>query len=110
MQYYQADDFGLFRGKAICLIGAAAAFALTLATLILVNWVPGTGLGLKFEHFSACFVMAAVLCVVSRRPYLAALALGIFLAALSTTQSHPSGGKLPESEHANGTLFATATG
>jgi hypothetical protein len=78
--------WGLSRTKAICLVGAAAAVALTLATLVPENWVPRTGLGFKFEHFSAYFVMAGVLCVVSRRPYLVAVSLTALAAILEALQ------------------------
>ena len=59
---------------------------LTLATLIPGNWVPRTGLGFKFEHFSAYFVMAGVLCVVSRRPYVVAASLTTLAAILEALQ------------------------
>ena len=78
--------WGLSRTKAICLIGAAAAVTLTLATLIPGNWVPRTGLGFKFEHFSAYFVMAGVLCVVSRRPFVVAASLTTLAAILEVLQ------------------------
>ena len=74
--------WGLSRTKAICLLGAAAAVALALATLMPGNWVPRTGLGFKFEHFSAYFVTAIVLCVVSRRPYVVAASLMTLAAIL----------------------------
>lgn len=78
--------WGLSRTKAICLAGAAAAVALTLATLIPGSWVPRTGLGFKFEHFSAYFVMAGVLCVLSRRPYVVAASLTALAAMLEALQ------------------------
>jgi hypothetical protein len=70
----------------ICLLGAAAAVALAVATLIPGNWVPRTGLGFKFEHFSAYCVMAIVLCVVSRRPYVVAGSLPALAAILEALQ------------------------
>jgi hypothetical protein len=48
--------------------------------------VPRTGLGFKFEHFSAYFVMAGVLCVVSRRPYVVAASLTTLAAILEALQ------------------------
>ena len=79
--------WGLSRAKAICLLGAAAAVALAVATLIPGNWVPRTGLGFKFEHFSAYFVTAIVLCVASRRPYVVAGSLIVVAAILEALQN-----------------------
>ena len=70
----------------ICLLGAAAAVALAVATLIPGSWVPRTGLGFKFEHFSAYFVTAIVLCVASRRPYVVAGSLIVVAAILEALQ------------------------
>ena len=79
--------FGFPRAKVICLLGAAAAVALAVATLIPGSWVPRTGLGFKFEHFSAYFVTAIVLCVASRRPYLVAGSLVVVAAILEALQN-----------------------
>ena len=78
---------GLSRTKVICLLGAAAAVALAVATLIPGSWVPRTGLGYKFEHFSAYFVTAIILSVASRRPYVVAGSLVVVAALLEALQN-----------------------
>jgi hypothetical protein len=78
---------GLSRARAICLLGAAAAVALAAATLMPGSWVPRTGLGYKFEHFSAYFVTAIVLSVASRRPCVVAGSLVVVAAILEALQT-----------------------
>jgi hypothetical protein len=79
--------FGFPRTKVICLLGAAAAVVLAAATLIPGSWVPRTGLGFKFEHFTAYFVTAMVLGVASRRPYVVAGSLVVVAAILEALQN-----------------------
>ena len=66
------------RARLIGLLGATAATALTLATLLPTNWIPRTGLGWESEHFIVYFAATIVLSLTSRRPYVVAAALMIF--------------------------------
>ena len=49
--------------------------------------MPRTGLGFKFEHFSAYFVTAIILCFASRRPYVVAGSLVVVAAILEALQN-----------------------
>ena len=62
----------------IGLLGATAAAALALASLLPTKWIPRTGLGWEDEHFIVYFATTIVLSLASRRPYVVAIALMIF--------------------------------
>jgi VanZ family protein len=68
------------------LLGATAAAALALATLLPTKWIPRTGLGWKDEHFIVYFATTIILSLASRRPYVVAIALMIFAGVLEACQ------------------------
>ena len=74
------------RARLIGLLGATAAAALTLATLLPTKWVPRTGLGWEDEHFIVYFATTIILSLVSRRPHVVAVALMIFAGVLEAAQ------------------------
>ena len=74
------------RAQLIGLLGATAAAALTLATLLPSKWVPRTGFGWEDEHFIVYFATTMLLSVASRRPYVVAIALMIFAGVLEAAQ------------------------
>jgi VanZ family protein len=74
------------RARLIGLLGATAAAALTLATLLPTKWVPRTGLGWEDEHFIVYFATTIILSLASRRPYVVAVALMIFAGVLEAAQ------------------------
>jgi len=70
----------------IGLLGATAAAALALASLLPTEWVPRTGLGWEDEHFIVYFVTTIVLSLASRRPYVVGVALMMFAGVLEACQ------------------------
>jgi len=70
----------------IGLLGATAAAALALASLLPTKWVPRTGLGWEDEHFIVYFVTTIVLSLASRRPYVVGVALMMFAGVLEACQ------------------------
>ena len=74
------------KARLIVLLGAIAATALTLATLLPARWIPRTGLGWEDEHFIIYFATTIVLSLASRRPYVVAIALTMFAGVLEACQ------------------------
>jgi VanZ family protein len=74
------------RARLIGLLGATAAAALAMATLLPTKWVPRTGLGWQDEHFVVYFATTAILCIASRRPYVVAISLITFSGLLEALQ------------------------
>src|SRR5262249_37931273 len=74
------------RARMIGLLGATAAAALALASLLPTKWVPRTGLGWEDEHFIVYFVTTIVLSLASRRPYVVGVALMMFAGVLEACQ------------------------
>jgi len=74
------------RARLIGLLGATAAAALTLASLLPTKWVPRTGLGWEDEHFIVYFATTMVLSLASRRPYAVAIMLMICAGVLEAAQ------------------------
>ena len=66
------------KARLIGLLGAIAATALTLATLLPAKWIPRTGLGWEDEHFIIYFATTISLSLASRRPCVVAIALTMF--------------------------------
>ena len=74
------------KARLIGLLGAIAATALTLATLLPAKWIPRTGLGWEDEHFIIYFATTIGLSLASRRPYVVAIALTMFAGVLEACQ------------------------
>jgi VanZ family protein len=74
------------RLRLIGLLGATAAAALALASLLPTSWVPRTGLGWEDEHFIVYFITTLILSLASRRPCVVAAALMICAGVLEAAQ------------------------
>ena len=74
------------RARLIVLLGATAAAALALASLLPTKWIPRTGLGWEDEHFIVYFATTIVLSLASRRPYVVGVALMMFAGVLEACQ------------------------
>ena len=74
------------KARLIGLLGAIAATALTLATLLPAKWIPRTGLGWEDEHFIIYFATTISLSLASRRPCVVAIALTMFAGVLEACQ------------------------
>jgi hypothetical protein len=74
------------RLRLIGLLGATAAAALALASLLPTSWVPRTGLGWEDDHFIVYFITTLILSLASRRPGVVAAALMICAGVLEAAQ------------------------
>jgi hypothetical protein len=74
------------RMRWLCLLGATAAAALAMATLLPSNWIPRTGMGWRGEHFSVYFATSFIMIVALRRPYVVAVMLIAFSGILEALQ------------------------
>src|SRR5262245_60839088 len=74
------------RARLIGVLGATAAAALALASLLPTSCVPRTGLGWEDEHFIVYFIATMILSLASRRPYVVAAVLVICAGVLEGAQ------------------------
>src|SRR5262245_56529826 len=74
------------RARLIGVLGATAAAALALASLLPTRWVPRTGFGWEGDHFIVYFLATMILSLASRRPCVVAAALMICAGVLEAAQ------------------------
>jgi VanZ family protein len=77
----------LSRAQLFGILGATAVAAIVMAALLPTKWVPRTGLGWEFEHFSFYLVTTFALCIALKRPVLIAGSLLLFSGILEWLQN-----------------------
>lgn len=77
----------LSRAQLFGILGATAVASIVMAALLPTKWVPRTGLGWEFEHFSIYLVTTFALCVALKRPLLIASSLLLFSGILEWLQN-----------------------
>ena len=77
----------LSRAQLFGILGATAVASIVMAALLPTKWVPRTGLGWEFEHFSTYLVTTFALCIALKRPVLIASSLLLFSGILEWLQN-----------------------
>jgi VanZ family protein len=77
----------LSRAQLFGILGATAVASIVMAALLPTKWVPRTGLGWEFEHFSIYLVTTFALCIALKRPVFIASSLLLFSGILEWLQN-----------------------
>jgi VanZ family protein len=77
----------LSRAQLFGILGATAVASIVMAALLPTKWVPRTGLGWEFEHFSFYFMTTFALCIALKRPVIVASSLLLFSGILEWLQN-----------------------